>query len=689
MTAGRFKIGALWAVAVVLGWMAPSQPGYCRTGDSAVAEDTMLMFVGERLEVLTIASRREESAWQAPAIAEVITREDIRVSGDGTLAQALDRTPGFYMAQKEWGVLPYLRGIPNGALVLYDTVPMVSDTSKSLNQLGHGTSLASVKRIEIIRGPGSVLWGPDAFAGIVNIVPLTGRDIDGVETGVTYGEPGSARGGYLNAGGRSGPWDGFLSLSGRWEDSEDDDINLVRFWGDGKTAYPFEDRLGDGDAGQARYLEGSGRIGYGDWLSISGRISESVTPYGITRAEDDLTWRESRRTPLSFVKLETKWDLDRSSALRLMGSYTWLDPELEVIDRTLSQKERTTYAEAIYDRTLAAGSGQLTGGAAFREKRIEGAPYWSGSLPTFLGPDNSFNTLPIVTQADYGTRLWSVFGQYRHKLGAFDLWAGARFDEHKDYKSHLSYNLGVSWSPDDQWIVKLLHGTAYRTPYAQQLLQAEEPEPENIRSYNAQLLWKPSDRVEISTTGFFSEIDDHIVEDPYAGTEFSLPNTQRLYGFEIQGILKPIEDVEISANWTYLENEGPNERYHYNDYDYISEDGTLIPHFVEREYPYSAGPDHLFHLNGRWNPSQKISLFAGLSYGSEQRMTEIQGGGSRWLSETVDLNLSVLIRDWLIRSSEIRFSGRNLMGRDDSAPGRYTEIDEAPTSLEVQCSYKW
>ena len=180
-----------------------------------IREDTMLMFVGEDLEVLAIASRRGESALQAPAIAQVITGKEIRERGYTTLSQALDNIPGFYMAQKEWGTLPFLRGISNSILFLHDTVPLGSDVSKSLHPLDNELSLYSVKRIETIRGPGSVLWGPDAFAGIVNVVPMSGKDLKGLETGIIYGEPGTQVGVYVNAGHDGGSWNGVLSVNAR------------------------------------------------------------------------------------------------------------------------------------------------------------------------------------------------------------------------------------------------------------------------------------------------------------------------------------------------------------------------------------------------------------------------------------------------------------------------------------------
>ena len=191
---------------VILLFLVPSGPLRAESKEpSAGRNDTLLMFVGEDLEVLSIASRRQESAWQAPAVAHVITREEIKERGIRTLSHALEMEPGFYMAKKEWGTQPYLRGIPDSVLFLYDTVPTGSDVSKSLHPLDHELSLAPIKRIEILRGPGSVLWGPDAFAGIVNMVPMTGKDLEGAETGVLYGSPGRSAGLLCECGTRCGP----------------------------------------------------------------------------------------------------------------------------------------------------------------------------------------------------------------------------------------------------------------------------------------------------------------------------------------------------------------------------------------------------------------------------------------------------------------------------------------------------
>ena len=653
-------------------------------GPSSKHDDTMLMFVGEDLEVLSIASRRQESAWQAPAIAQVVTREELEKRGIRTLSQALEMIPGFYMAQKEWGTQPYLRGIPDSVLFLYDTVPLGSDISKSLHPLDHELSLASVKRIEIIRGPGSVLWGPDAFAGIVNVVPMTGKDLDGVETGLLYGCPGDQEAFYVNTGHDAGLWDAFLSVSGR-EGEEDDTIsNLVRFWGDGDIPVTSEDRFGEEKPGRSHYLEASGRFSFRDWFTVSGLLSDYKRPYAMT--EEDLTWLESRSAPFGFIKLEAKKDLNLSSALRFTGSYSWLNPEYEIIDLTLKQKERTSYYEIIYDRSFLTGRGLFTGGLSYRERHIEDAPIWDGYLPEYLEPENE-DFLPIITEEDYHARLWSFFGQYNHKIGDVDLWLGVRNDKHDEYKDHVSYNAGAVWSASSQWVFKVLYGTAYRTPFASQLLEEEEAELEKIKTLNVQIVWDISKHAGLSLCGFASRIENHIMEDPYAG--LSQPNNQDIKGVEIQGRLLPVKGLHLSANLTLIDNSGPDEIYHYNDYSFILPDGTVVKHFTDLTYPYDTGPNSLFNLTGTWQPVEKVTTFARLGYFSSRqliypRATEYGSSPGVWL-----LDLSATIRDFVLPDFELEFSVRNLTDKEYDTPGTYSTIEGEPFSATVMLRKRW
>lgn len=667
------------------------QPAFgAENGKSKPAdEDTLLMFVGENLDALTIASRREEGAWKAPAVALVITRSELRERGADTLSRALETIPGFYMAQRERGTQPYLRGIPDSVLFLYDTLSVSSDTTKSVHPLDYELSLAPVKRVEIVRGAGSVLWGPDAFAGIVNLVPMTGKDLDGVEAGVSYGDPGDQQFFYSNLGYNSGLWDAFLSVSGRWGEEDDTSCNTIRFWGDGNGAVPPDQRYGNEEPGKSRYFEMSGNFSFNDWLKVSGRVSDNRKPYAMNYESNDLTWRESRDEPLHLIRAEVKKELGRASAIRLTGAFSSLNSEYEVIDRTFKQREETLFGEMIFDHSVQAGTGLFMGGFSYRKKRIKDAPVWGDYFPEWLIPENPA-FLPEVKEEGYDAGLASLFGQYNHMIGNFNLWIGLRGDEHDKYKDHVSYNAGVGWSPSPKWMLKALSGTAYRTPFARQLQEDEDPDLEKITNLSFQAAWKPGERFETSVCLFYNWIEHHIMEDPYAG--LSQPNSQDVRGIEIEGRISPHKTLDFNANLTFLDNSGPDEVYKYNDYSTIGDQGEWIKHFIELEYSYDAGPDTLFNLTCAWRPNDRLSVFAGAGYFSSRKLIylrdeqfhvrEIDSGV--WL-----FNAGAVVRDVIFPDLDLELSIENLTDKDYETPGTYSTIDGDPFALRIMFRKIW
>ncbi len=679
----------LWNTVLFFGLSAVLCPTYLYGQDfDAVSdqEDTMLMFVGETLEVLTIASRREESAWQAPAVAQVVTRKHFMERGARTLEEALSMTPGFYMAQKEWGTTPYLRGIPNSALFLYDTVPLGSDTTKSLHQIDRELSLASVKRIEIVRGPGSVLWGPDAFAGIVNVVPMTGKDLQGVESGIGYEGPGDNKSFFVNFGHDAGRWDAFLSASGRRGYEDSTEANLVRFWNDLQTPYPPEERSGNEAPDHSSYFEISGNLSYEDWLTLSGRFSENKRPFALTDDTGEQTWIEERKIPFSLFKVEAKKDLDRSSALGFTGYYSIFEPEFEIIDRNVEQQEYTAFGEMIYDRSFLAGKGLFTGGLSLREKHIKNALVWEDYLPELLRADNE-DFLPRLAQEDYETTLWSMFGQYSHKISEIDLFMGIRYDSHDSYKDHVSFSTGAGWSLNSDWILKMLYGSAYRTPFARQLIEDEEPDLERIKSLSLQIAWKPSDRASFSAVGFLSRISNHIMEDPYAG--LSLPNEQNIKGVELETKLMPLKELELSTNFTFLDNDGPDEKYYFNDFTFIRPDGTVEKHFATLTYPYDTGAERLFNFMCTWKPYEKITAFFRVNYFSSRDLIFPRGDDAVSFPGVWLADVNVNLEDVAIPGLDLNLKIENIGDTNYETPGTYHAVDGKPLTWEILFTKKW
>lgn len=668
---------------------------FLTVGGTALAEslditssDPGVYFVGEDLEMLSLASRREESAWEAPAIARVISRHDIEIKGFDTLSDALSEVPGFFMASKEWGTQPYLRGVADSILFQYDAIPLGSEISKSFNYLDQNLSMAPIKRIEIIHGPGSVLWGPDAFAGIVNIVPMSGRDLNGVEIGLLNGFAGDKNGAYVNIGKNSGDLDGFLSVSARkWHSGDDRLANIVSFWGDDGSFLPVPPGLREGRSRikESEFLDISGNASLNEAFMVTARFSDYFTPY--TRSDQGMNdvWIESRNVNTGLLKIESNQRVGLDTALRLTSAYSWINPDIGIIDYELSQKERTFYAEGTVDRSVFDRNGILTAGAAWRFKEIKDAPVWDGYYPDYLGSDNVF-FLPGVTPVDSLSRMWSFFAQYRHNFGRLNMWTGARQDIHEIYGNTPSFNTGLSWAHSDELIFKLIYGTACRTPSGIQLLEDPDPEMENIRNLSMQISYKPSRIFKGSVTGFYSKIDDHILEDPNVGA--SEPNSQKIWGSGIDCTISLPYENELYFALTLLQNAGPWEIYRYNDYSYI-EDGELVKHYVDLTYPYDRGAKIIVNASWKWKITDRISSYVSAQYFEQDNILYPLKNAVESYDDPLIVNLNLRADDFFTKNVSLFLNFRNLFDESYSVPGVYGTIPGKPLESMIGMTWRW
>jgi outer membrane cobalamin receptor len=652
----------------------------------------MLMFVGEDLEVLSLASRREEAAWKAPAIADVVTREEIDNAGDATIADLLGKSAGFYINERERGSVPYLRGVEDSVLFLYDTVPFGSAANKSYHNIDNEISLASIKRIEIVRGAGSVLWGPDAFAGVVNVVPLTGKDFQGVETGVGVSSLDEARSAFFKYGVDRGRWNSFISVSAKAAQEDDRTFNVVKFWNDGETAVEPDDRFGKDTPGESRYYELYSSVSFDDWLTLSARVSDSNRTYAVSDLYRGVVWEEERSNPTQTIKLEASRSIGIDSGIRFTGYYTNSDVNLDIIDKDFEQSEQSLYGELIYDQTLFAGNGLLTAGASWRDTTFSDILVWTSFMPKYLGEDN-FNLLPFYETEDYENRLGSVFGQYRHKFDTIELWAGVRNDDHDRFEDKVSYSLGAAWDFSSDLIFKAIYGTAYRTPFASQLANEDDPDPhlERISSTNVQVAWKPGKDRKVSLTFFRNAIDNHVIEDRYSGSGLSTPNSQTILGAELEWDFRITETLSVSGNITALNNDGPDETFSYNRWNL--DDFTVYTDTLN--YDYDAGADTMVNLALNWNVTSNITFVPELHYRSEVQLHYLYEPPPEFDLETTTIECSdVWLMDLHLKIKDVfpfcvDFFVENLFDEQYEIPGTYSVVEGKSLSAGVLIKMTW
>ncbi len=143
-------------------------------------------------ETVSIASRYEQPISEAPSNVYVITDEDIRNSGSTDIPTLLRRVPGLEVMQKnavDFSVS--VRG--NNQLVANKLLVMIDGRSVYIDQAGVvfwkflPVALTEIKRIEVLKGPASALYGFNAFDGVVNIITKSPEETKGATLQVAGG----------------------------------------------------------------------------------------------------------------------------------------------------------------------------------------------------------------------------------------------------------------------------------------------------------------------------------------------------------------------------------------------------------------------------------------------------------------------------------------------------------------------
>jgi len=157
---------------------------------------------------ISTVSRKQQRLTDTAAAAYVISQEDIRRSGASNISELLQMVPGMDVAQinsSSWNISP--RGLKQVfskmILVQIDGRTIETPIFSGVNWDVVDTMLEDIDRIEIIRGPGSALWGANAVNGVINIITKSAADTRGpliTNTFSTDGLPSSS----ARFGGQSG-----------------------------------------------------------------------------------------------------------------------------------------------------------------------------------------------------------------------------------------------------------------------------------------------------------------------------------------------------------------------------------------------------------------------------------------------------------------------------------------------------
>jgi outer membrane receptor protein involved in Fe transport len=138
--------------------------------------------------IVLSAAKGITTVQEAPAIVTVVTSDEIAERQFNGIEAIMDTVPGWYRGSVLHSQFPtaLVRGQAQSSQFLHDSISLF-DPFVNAPSTSRVLPVELIKRVEMITGPGGVLWGSNSLLGILNIITKDADDVDGVEVGATGG----------------------------------------------------------------------------------------------------------------------------------------------------------------------------------------------------------------------------------------------------------------------------------------------------------------------------------------------------------------------------------------------------------------------------------------------------------------------------------------------------------------------
>lgn len=615
------------------------------------------------VEVVT-ASKKLQPASKAPATVRVITAEQIQERGYQTLEEALSGLPGFQFRDiSGFNSYVFLRGLPsqnNLILLLVDGV-QINELNSGGFYAGAQYNLANVKRIEVVYGPASALYGTNAMSGVINIITNDPKDIQGARASGLGGSFGT-RAVDFTYGYHDEARDYGVSFSGVMKDTDKADLRGAR--GDDNWSASMKNFEKDGSLDAKLVYKGltAGVVVQDKDSSIA--TNEKTT--GSTLLDSDTRWH------IRFVNAYLKYLYSRGPAWSLESRLYYRNSTVlgDTVTKVFNALGPAGGQQGQYrPNDLVGLENQLTLKPLERLELTAGAVVEYESLSQFLS--TTYSEDPLVrpptppTPPMSSDELLSLYLQARYDLlPGLQLTGGLRHDYSSYYYNVDTPRGGLVYN-QDRLTLKLLYGEAYRAP---------RPWDKSFGDGNPNL--DPEKMRSVELAGAYS-LSDHLMADLslYRNTLeglLTLSGNRWVNGgsIETRGLEARLEAAQGRLK-TYVS-------YAYQD----SQDQAGIS--TAEISPHTAGAGALVSF-GR---HVKLDL-CGRYLGPRKNPKTIAATGSDRVAGAVvaDATLSLL----QLRDVDVRFMVKNLFDEDyfhtsNRPPDRYRQ---PPRQILVQVGYSF
>ncbi len=500
------------------------------TAEVYAAERELLLF--QDIPVVTIASKKRQGITDTPMPVVVIEAKEIRLSGATNIPDLLRRVAGVDVLSVSVSDLNVsVRGFNMEAsgkvLVMIDGRSVYLDFYGIVLWDALPISMDEIRQIELIKGPGSSIYGGNAFNGVVNIITKSPGEIDGGIFSLRGGEDDTFVGSALY-GKRTGNSGYKLSVS------RDETDEWDAAWNDGSTRYSTS-----GNFVVERHLSGRRK------LSFSGSVDESK---GETTNALDNFIRETRQSHL-MMDYACKNDFN----VKLF----WNGINTTVTGESVLPFGMVNFP-SIFDRDHYHIKTDIYQSEVTKLFKTEHA----GSV--LLGANYSLNKLDsFMIGGSHEQKLYSLFAE--DEIAATEKMKatfGGRYDHHPLIGGKISPRLGVVYSVAEAHHLKLSYATAYHLPtfvnsYLKEPLSAgnKNLDEEKIKSWNVGYKGNYSDWLNLDLDGFYNEVEGFIRWPGTAaapGTPYSNREDFEIWGGEVEAGIRFLDDFKLVLNYAYL-----------------------------------------------------------------------------------------------------------------------------------------
>ncbi|OMH38258.1 TonB-dependent siderophore receptor [Motiliproteus sp. MSK22-1] len=560
-------------------------------------------------ELVSIATGTSTPLNKAPAVASVITRKQIEAMGATHLDEVLERVPGIHVSPSKLSRLDSvfsIRGLQTGVnpqvLVLLNGVEFKYVFNGGLPD-SFRMPISNIKRIEVIRGPGSAVYGADAYSGVINIITNTASDNKTGDVGIRTGSFDSQdvwfRKGY-----------------------EKDDFSV---------SFAFENQTSDGDSGRVINSDQQSAFdglfgtsaslapgplntnydvtnihldfGYGNWKLENWywqQDSGGLGP-GVAQALDNVGYQNTNlfRTKLGFQdQVTSNWNLKAGMSYQKteidasfvlfpagatlpigsdgnafsgipVGPVTFTDGYIGnpgSTDQTFKAEIAGIYS-GINDHQIRAATGWTRQEIETREHKNFGPGVIDGTVSVIDGTLTDVTGTEDIYLTDQDRTNYYLSLQDEWQLNNdWSLTAGVRWDHFSDFGNSSNPRIALVWETSHNLTSKLLYGTAFRAPAFNEQYLINNPSalgnpdltPEEIETVELAFDYRPTFDTSVQLSFFYYEATDLIDTVVVPGTSSKQTENNRDqegHGAEIEFGWKISDHLKLYANYAYQHSE--------------------------------------------------------------------------------------------------------------------------------------